>query len=177
MARHYDDDAEYRAHLRRTMRRERQITALDWAALIGFFLFLAILIGVMLYLRGDISQRTPQSAPHPTAQVAPPAPAYSAPIPTLQPAQAEIIGAQQPHAIRGAEPTPAPVVDIPAPEFVAPVELPPAAPVPTIDSAQVTVIGARQSNGCAPGETFYPRSGCHATGSGGAMPGPVGEGK
>lgn len=167
------NDAEYRAHLRRAMRQERRrgVGSID---LIVAFVTLAF-IGALAWKAGLFSPAPPQadySADKP-APAAPPAPAYSAPIPTLQPAQAEIIGAQQPHAIRGAEPTPAPAQ--PAPEFVAPVELPPAAPVPTIDGAQAEIIGTRQSNGCAAGETFYPRVGCHATGSGGAMPGPVGE--
>lgn len=166
------NDAEYRAHLRRAMRQERQpqITLPDLLVAIATL----ALIGAIAWVLWERGFFAAPPAPAPV-QVAPSAPAYSAPLPTLQPAQAEIIGAQQPHAIRGAEPTPAPVVDIPAPEFVAPVELPPAAPVPTIDNAQATVIGARQSNGCAAGETFFPRVGCHATGSGGAMPGPVGE--
>lgn len=170
------NDAEYRAHLRRAMRQERQpqITLPDLLVMLATLALIGAIAWV-LWGRGFFAAPpAPTPAPAPV-QVAPPAPAYSAPLPTLQPAQAEIIGAQQPHAIRGAEPTPAPVVDIPAPEFVAPVELPPAAPVPTIDNAQATVIGARQSNGCAAGETFFPRVGCHATGSGGAMPGPVGE--
>ena len=167
------NDAEYRAHLRRAMRQERQpqITLPDLLVMLATLALIGAIAWV-LWGRGFFAAPPAPTPPPAPVHVAPPAPAYSAPTPTLQPAQAEIIGQQQPHAIRGAEPTPAPAQ--PAPEFVAPVELPPAAPVPTIQPAQATVIGARQSNGCATGEVFYPRSGCHATGSGGAMPGPVG---
>lgn len=152
--------------------------AFDWAALGVLFVFIAFLAVVVLWQRGYIgTPATPDYSADTPAQVAPAAPAVQpayvpAPLPTIQPAQAEIIGAQAPHAIRGAEPTPAPAIA--APVEVAPVDLPPAAPVPTIAPAQAEIIGARTSNGCAAGEVFYPRSGCHATGSGGAMPGPVG---
>lgn len=47
--------------------------------------------------------------------------------------------------------------------------------VPHISDAQAAVIGARTSHGCAAGELFYPRTGCHLPGSGGALPGAVGE--
>ena len=50
-----------------------------------------------------------------------------------------------------------------------------AAAVPAISPDQAAVLSARQSNGCAAGEIFYPRSGCHLPGSGGVMPGAVGQ--
>lgn len=46
--------------------------------------------------------------------------------------------------------------------------------VPHISEAQADVLSQRDSNGCAPGQVFYPRTGCHTTGSGGAQPGAVG---
>lgn len=45
---------------------------------------------------------------------------------------------------------------------------------PPISQEQAAIIGARQSNGCAAGEVFYPRTGCHQPGSGGPQPGAVG---
>lgn len=59
----------------------------------------------------------------------------------------------------------------PAPDPAAPAI---AVAVPGASAEQQAVIGARTSNGCKDGEVFYPRSGCHLPGSGGAMPGAVG---
>lgn len=61
------------------------------------------------------------------------------------------------------DPTPAPA----APAF--------AVAQPTIAPDQAQAIGARQSNSCPAGQIFYPRTGCHTPGSGGPMPGAVGE--
>jgi hypothetical protein len=47
--------------------------------------------------------------------------------------------------------------------------------VPPISAEQAAVLAARQSNGCAAGQIFYPRTGCHTPGSGGAQPGAVSE--
>ena len=47
--------------------------------------------------------------------------------------------------------------------------------VPPISADQAAIIGARESNGCPAGAVFVPRVGCHAIGSGGPMPGAVGE--
>lgn len=46
--------------------------------------------------------------------------------------------------------------------------------VPQISAEQSAVLAQRQSNGCAAGQVFYPRTGCHTPGSGGGMPGAVG---
>lgn len=56
-----------------------------------------------------------------------------------------------------------------------PAEMGIAVAVPPISAEQIAVIGARESHGCAAGETFYPRTGCHMPSSGGPMPGAVGE--
>jgi hypothetical protein len=98
------------------------------------------------------------------------------------------VGAQAAHSPRG---------DVPAapPSFDAgPVALPPengaqtvidpnpeiaplvsAELVPTTSPAQAAIGAARESNGCAAGQIFYPRTGCHTPGSGGPQPGAVGE--
>lgn len=47
--------------------------------------------------------------------------------------------------------------------------------VPPITAEQAAILAARDSHGCAAGEVFYPRTGCHFPGSGGPMPGAVGE--
>lgn len=44
---------------------------------------------------------------------------------------------------------------------------------PAISAEQAAVLAQRESNSCKPGEVFYPRTGCHAPGSGGEQPGPV----
>lgn len=96
------------------------------------------------------------------------------------------VGAQAPHSPRGdvAHPPsfgsgvvldPGPDVRIdPSLQPPDPSLLPVAVAVPPISDAQAAVIGARQSNGCAAGEVFYPRTGCHLPGSGGPLPGAVG---
>lgn len=103
------------------------------------------------------------------------------------------VGAQAAHSPRGdvSEPPPSqtgpiqysdnngtPYIVAPA----APAAEPPAAPaiavaVPVISQEQAAVIGARESNGCPDGQVFFPRTGCHAPGSGGPQPGAIGEGK
>lgn len=47
--------------------------------------------------------------------------------------------------------------------------------VPELSADQAAVLGQRTSNGCANGQVFYPRSGCHTPGSGGPQPGAVGQ--
>jgi hypothetical protein len=98
------------------------------------------------------------------------------------------VGAQAAHSPRGDVPEPPPSFD------AGPIALPPengvqiiidpapapaladvAHAVPPISAEQAVVIAARQSNGCAAGQIFYPRTGCHTPGSGGAQPGAVGE--
>lgn len=63
-----------------------------------------------------------------------------------------------------------PGVDLP----VAPAQPQIAVAVPHISDAQADVLSQRDSNGCAPGQVFYPRTGCHTPGSGGPQPGAVG---
>lgn len=96
------------------------------------------------------------------------------------------IGAQAPHSPRGdvvnppaystgpvlnpaTDDQPAMIIDpnIPAPDPQL------AAAVPAISADQAAVLAQRESNGCAAGQVFYPRSGCHTPGSGGDMPGAV----
>lgn len=48
-----------------------------------------------------------------------------------------------------------------------------AATVQPISDAQIATFSNRGSGGCAPGQVFYPRSGCHTPGSGGPQPGSV----
>ncbi len=132
---------------------------------VAFIAFLALCGYILLTRHLD----PPPAAPQPTARA----------LATLAPASNPYIsnvGAQSPHVPR-AEPTPipqpaAPVVEPqPAPVVV---EVAPAVPLPTIAPEQAAIIGARGSGTCPAGQVFYPRSGCHVTGSGGAMPGPVG---
>jgi hypothetical protein len=98
------------------------------------------------------------------------------------------VGAQAAHSPRGDVPAPPPSFD------AGPVALPPengvqtvidpnpapaplvaAELVPTTTAAQAAIGLSRESNGCAPGQVFYPRTGCHTPGSGGPQPGAVGE--
>lgn len=98
------------------------------------------------------------------------------------------VGAQAAHSPRGDAPTDPPSFD------AGPVALPPengvqlvidpnpapaepiaAELVPTTNAAQAAIGAARESNGCAAGQIFYPRTGCHTPGSGGPQPGAVGE--
>jgi hypothetical protein len=51
---------------------------------------------------------------------------------------------------------------------------PAAVAVPPLSAEQAAVLSQRTSATCPAGEVFYPRTGCHAPGSGGAMPGPIG---
>ena len=93
------------------------------------------------------------------------------------------VGAQAAHSPRGdvqtppsydtgpVEVSPGVIIDpqpAPAPEAIA-------VAAPRISVEQAAIIGQRESNGCASGEVFYPRTGCHLPGSAGAMPGAVGE--
>lgn len=95
------------------------------------------------------------------------------------------VGAQAPHSPRGDAPAQPPnystgpmevspgVVIDPNPQPVAAPAI--AVAVPQTSAEQQAAIGARTSNSCADGEVFYPRSGCHTPGSGGAQPGAVGQ--
>lgn len=107
-------------------------------------------------------------------------------VPPADPSYLTVVGAQAPHAIRDGDNPPAPPsfdtgpIAYPDQGIVIDPNVPAAAPsiavaVPPISSDQAAVLGQRTSNGCAPGETFYPRTGCHAAGSGGPQPGAVGE--
>lgn len=64
-----------------------------------------------------------------------------------------------------------PIADSPDPQHSEPL----AVAVPPISDAQAAIIGARTSATCPAGQVFYPRTGCHLEGSGGPMPGAVGE--
>ncbi len=105
----------------------------------------------------------------------------------LEAAYAAVIQAQADHSPRGdvAPAAPAPVeVTLPSGVVVqspAPKEAP--SPVdPNAHATQAaplsqdyaTAIQVRQSANCPAGQVFYPRTGCHATGGGGAMPWPNG---
>jgi hypothetical protein len=98
------------------------------------------------------------------------------------------VGAQAAHSPRGDAPTAPPSFDagpvaMPAENGVQvvidpnPVAAPQVAAelVPTTTAAQAAIGLARESNGCAQGQIFYPRTGCHTPGSGGPQPGAVGE--
>lgn len=96
------------------------------------------------------------------------------------------VGAQAAHSPRGDVALPEPQYDggpIVYPDqniIVDPssVNAPPegvAVAVPHIGADQAAIIGARQSATCPDGQVFYPRTGCHAPGSGGPQPGAVGE--
>ncbi len=98
------------------------------------------------------------------------------------------VGAQAAHSPRGDVDEPPPSMDIgpiavPLPSgaiLVTNPVLPAPAPamavaVPAISAAQAQVLGARTSDTCPDGQVFYPRTGCHAEGSGGPQPGAVGE--
>jgi len=129
-------------------------------------------------------------------QVALPAPVWPADALAVAPAPAEQnngdyianVGAQAPHSPRGDVEPQAPSYEagpVAYPDqgvIIDPsgVNAPPAGiavAVPPISAAQVAVLGARESNTCPAGQTFYPRTGCHAEGSGGPQPGAVGEDK
>lgn len=94
-----------------------------------------------------------------------------------------VVGAQAEHSPRGdvvhppsyatgvvLDPGPSIIID---PLPIAEVGI--AVAVPPISAEQAAILAQRESNGCAAGETFYPRTGCHRMGSGGPMPGAVGE--
>lgn len=97
------------------------------------------------------------------------------------------VGAQAAHSPRGDNPEQPPAygtgpVSFPAtddqPAMIIDPNMPApdpqlAAAVPAISADQAAVLAQRESNGCAPGEVFYPRTGCHMPGSGGDMPGAV----
>jgi len=149
----------------------------------------------------DLAQPTPEPAalaqaqqlpaPQWTAEQLAPAPAIAPPIELPVPdtgAYLANVGAQAEHSPRGDVDDPpmaqtGPILmpasgDQPA-YIVAPIGavVPDAmaAAVPPISAAQAEVIGARTSNGCAMGQVFFPRTGCHTPGSGGPQPGAVSE--
>lgn len=167
-----DEGRKYRARRRAYQPEPRAKNPYDLPVALATLIILAA-IAYVTYQRLYAPAQPDYSADSPPAVVKP-QPAQPLALPTPIPAQLDSIGAQAPHAVRNAEPTPAPAQPAPA-EFVAPVELAPAQPIATIAPEQAQVIGARQSNGCAAGQVFMPRSGCHTPGSGGAMPGLVGQ--
>jgi hypothetical protein len=148
----------------------------------------------------DLAQPTPEPAalaqaqqlpaPQWTAEQLAPVAVADAPAALPEPSTSylENVGAQADHSPRGNvdEPPPAqtgpilmPASDGQPAYIVAPVGavVPDAmaAAVPPISAAQAEVIGARTSNGCAMGQVFFPRTGCHTPGSGGPQPGAVSE--
>lgn len=111
----------------------------------------------------------PVALAEPTAE---PAPVADAP-PADPAAYLANVGDQAPHSPRGSDRNEVQILPTAAPP---PSEVDPnaqAAPLPTLAPAQAAVIGARQANGCAPGQVFVPRSGCHTPGSAGPQPGAV----
>lgn len=71
------------------------------------------------------------------------------------------VGQQAEHSPRGSERGEIQIVPTAAPE---PSQIDPnaqAVPLPTLAPAQAAVMAARTANGCAPGQVFVPRSGCH----------------
>ncbi len=146
-----------------------------WAAITNIMAVLVLLaFGVLCFWWMTRTTTTPLALPQA--------------LPTAAQTYLQNVGAQAPHSPRSqptaapveaqAQPQPQPAADVapPAQDAAPIVEAQPIA-LPTIEPAQAEVIGARQSNGCAPGQVFMPRSGCHTPGSGGAMPGPVGGAK
>lgn len=132
---------------------------------------------------------TPESVVYTPAQL--PAPDWpAAPIavhvPAPDPAYLANVGAQAPHSPRGDvvhapshQSGPIQYTDTEGAYIIEPIA--PAVPAIAVagpgplSDAQRAVLAARESHGCATGEVFYPRTGCHLPGSGGAMPGAVGE--
>ena len=170
----YQDD-EWRGAERRPSYPRRRAPAyeaprFDWTGVMALLILLAFAAACFWYIVG-----APLPAALPTAPAA---------LPTAA-TYLQNVGAQAPHSPRSlptaapveaqAQPQPQPAADVapPAQDAAPAIEAQPAA-LPTIEPAQAEVIGARTSNGCAPGQVFMPRSGCHTPGSGGAMPGPVG---
>jgi len=107
---------------------------------------------------------------------------------TIAPDPAEyiqIVGAQADHAIRDGSSDAPPAYEtgpilIPDENIIVDPNPPSAEPgiavaVPPITSDQALVLAQRTSHGCPIGQTFYPRTGCHLSGSGGPQPGAVGE--
>lgn len=94
------------------------------------------------------------------------------------------VGAQEGHSPRGdvAHPPSFTTGDVHDPEInggdyivIVATALPSyAVAVPPLSDAQAAVLAERDSNGCASGQVFMPRTGCHTPGSGGAQPGAVG---
>ena len=187
----YDDEwrgAERRPSYRRRPAPAYEAPRFDWTGVAALLILILFSAACFWYIMG---------APVPAALPTPPAA-----LPTAA-TYLQNVGAQAPHSPRSA-PTAAPVDAQAQPQPTAGICAPPlcrdgdggggqaqgwaaqdAAPaveaqpvaLPTIEPAQAEVIGARQSNGCAAGQVFMPRSGCHTPGSGGAMPGPVGGAK
>ncbi len=125
------------------------------------------------------------AAAPPTAADAPASAAVqSAP---LQPEYAAVIQAQAAHSPRGDVEVAAPApVEVPLPSGAVvlnpapapePSQVDPnahAVPAAPLGAEYAENIQARQSNSCPDGQVFYPRSGCHAPGSGGTQPWPNG---
>lgn len=158
----------------------------DWTPLAALLILLAFAGACFWYIMGGAIPAALPSAPRA--------------LPTAAQTYLQNVGAQTPHSPRSAS-TAAPVEAQAQPQPTAGICAPPlcrdgdggggqaqgwaaqdAAPaveaqpvaLPTIEPAQAEVIGARTSNGCAAGQVFMPRTGCHTPGSGGAMPGAVG---
>lgn len=113
-----------------------------------------------------------------------PTEAPAAPLPPTSGDYLANVGAQEKHSPRGDVDHPPAYASGPILYPAENIILDPSAPatepgvavaLPLISDAQAAVLGQRTSNGCARGELFYPRSGCHLPGSGGPMPGAVGE--
>lgn len=170
----YDDEwrgAERRPNYRRRRAPTADAPRFDWTGVAALLILILFSAACFWYIMG-----APAALPTPPAAL-PTAATYL-----------QNVGAQTPHSPRSApttapveaqaQPQPQPAADVapPAQDAAPIVEAQPVA-LPTIEPAQAEVIGARQSNGCAPGQVFMPRSGCHTPGSGGAMPGPVGGAK
>lgn len=170
----YDDEwrgAERRPSYRRRPAPAYEAPRFDWTGVAALLILILFSAACFWYIMG-----APAALPTPPAAL-PTAATYL-----------QNVGAQTPHSPRSApttapveaqaQPQPQPAADVapPAQDAAPIVEAQPVA-LPTIEPAQAEVIGARQSNGCAPGQVFMPRSGCHTPGSGGAMPGPVGGAK
>lgn len=99
----------------------------------------------------------PVALVEPTADPAPPA---DAPPPDPG-AYIANVGEQAPHSPRGSERGEVQIVPTAAPE---PSQVDPnaqAVPIPTLAPEQAAVMAQRTANGCAPGQVFVPRSGCH----------------
>lgn len=148
------------------------------ASNVAFIALTIVLIAVFGYWFLVVERRTADAPPAPPPAAATPA--------TLDNSQyLANVAAQAPHSPRS-EPTAAPAQAAPATQPKAPAAAQPeapaapaadAAPIPTLPPEQAAIIAGQQSNSCPAGQKFYPRTGCHAEGSAGPMPGPVGGAK